>query len=249
MPPKRTFMDDVAIKELISQGVPDALDDYDANKDSGNGHDSHHSGSGSGSRRTPSTARMCTYKDFLNCQPLNFKCTKGFVGLTQWFEKIESVFHISNFTVECQVKYATCTLLGNALTWWNSYVKTVGHDAAYGMPWKTLMKMMIDKYYPRKLAIKCGRMFLEECDEVEKYVGGLPDNIQGNVMSARTKMMQEAIDLVNDLMDQKCKFHHNGPCTVKHYMSDFPELKNQNHGNQAESGEAHGMAYALGGGP
>ncbi|GKE56606.1 hypothetical protein Tco_1495791, partial [Tanacetum coccineum] len=33
-----------------------------------------------------------------------------------------------------QVKYATCTLLGNALTWWNSHIKTVGHDAAYGMP-------------------------------------------------------------------------------------------------------------------
>ncbi|GJX97706.1 hypothetical protein Tco_0353504 [Tanacetum coccineum] len=25
----------------------------------------------------------------------------------------------------------------------------LGHDAAYGMPWKTLMKMMTDKYYPR----------------------------------------------------------------------------------------------------
>ncbi|GKC53179.1 hypothetical protein Tco_1075924 [Tanacetum coccineum] len=26
----------------------------------------------------------------------------------------------------------------NALTWWNSHIKTVGNDAAYGMPWKTL---------------------------------------------------------------------------------------------------------------
>nr|GFD38431.1 hypothetical protein [Tanacetum cinerariifolium] len=25
----------------------------------------------------------------------------------------------------------------------------VSHDAAYGMPWKTLMKMMTDKYFPR----------------------------------------------------------------------------------------------------
>ncbi|GJV01443.1 hypothetical protein Tco_1335012 [Tanacetum coccineum] len=52
-------------------------------------------------------------------------------------------------TLGNRVKYATCTLLGNALTWWNSHVKTVCHDAAYGMPWKTLMKMMFDKYYPR----------------------------------------------------------------------------------------------------
>ncbi|GJZ10234.1 hypothetical protein Tco_0544993 [Tanacetum coccineum] len=46
----------------------------------------------------------------------------------------ESVFHINNCTVENQVKFATCTLYSVALTWWNTHVKTVGHDAAYGMP-------------------------------------------------------------------------------------------------------------------
>ncbi|GKF08231.1 hypothetical protein Tco_0042455 [Tanacetum coccineum] len=30
---------------------------------------------------------------------------------------MESVFHISNCVVENQVKFATCTFLGNALTW------------------------------------------------------------------------------------------------------------------------------------
>ncbi|GJU73941.1 hypothetical protein Tco_1265346 [Tanacetum coccineum] len=69
--------------------------------------------------------------------------------LTQWFEKMESVFHISNCIVACQIKFATCTMLGSELTWWNSHVKTVGHDAAYGMTWKTLMKMMTDNYCPR----------------------------------------------------------------------------------------------------
>ncbi|GKA67183.1 hypothetical protein Tco_0766991 [Tanacetum coccineum] len=29
---------------------------------------------------------------------------EGVAGLSQWFERIESVFHISNFTVENQVK-------------------------------------------------------------------------------------------------------------------------------------------------
>nr|GFB76740.1 reverse transcriptase domain-containing protein [Tanacetum cinerariifolium] len=62
---------------------------------------------------------------------------------------MESVFHISNCAVENQVKFATCTLHSVALTWWNTHVKAVGHDAAYGMPWKTLMKMMTDKYCPR----------------------------------------------------------------------------------------------------
>nr|GEV32137.1 hypothetical protein [Tanacetum cinerariifolium] len=58
-----------------------------------NGDDNHDLGSGV--RRQAPTARECTYNDFLKCQPLNFKGTKGVVGLTQWFEKMESVFHIS----------------------------------------------------------------------------------------------------------------------------------------------------------
>ncbi|GKD04819.1 hypothetical protein Tco_1179793 [Tanacetum coccineum] len=35
---------------------------------------------------------------------------------------------------ENQVKFANCTLHSVALTWWNTHVKTVGHDATYGMP-------------------------------------------------------------------------------------------------------------------
>ncbi|GJW32427.1 hypothetical protein Tco_0052459 [Tanacetum coccineum] len=69
-----------------------------------------------GVRRQVPAARECTYSDFLKCQPLNFKGTEGVVGLTQWFEKMKSVFHISNCTVACQIKFATCTLQGNALT-------------------------------------------------------------------------------------------------------------------------------------
>ncbi|GKC93129.1 hypothetical protein Tco_1158571, partial [Tanacetum coccineum] len=149
MPPKRTTtpMTNATIKQLIAQCVADALAEYEAYISSGNGDDSHDSGSGR--RRTEHTTRECTYSDFLKCRPLNYKGTEGVVGLTQWFEKMEIVFHISNCTVACQIKFATCTLLGSALTWWHSHVKTVGHDAAYGMTWKTLMKMLIDKYCPR----------------------------------------------------------------------------------------------------
>nr|GEU74196.1 reverse transcriptase domain-containing protein [Tanacetum cinerariifolium] len=84
----------------------------------------------------------------IEAHPMNFKGTEGVISLTQWLEKMESVFHISNYTVACQVKFATCTLQGNALTWWNSHVRVVGHDVAYAMPWKTVKKMMTDKYCP-----------------------------------------------------------------------------------------------------
>ncbi|GJY10774.1 hypothetical protein Tco_0378959 [Tanacetum coccineum] len=144
MPPKRNSMSAAAIERLISQRVADALLDYEANRNSenengnrnGNGNDNVNGShdSGSGNRRTLHTARGCTYKEFLNCQSLNFKGIEGVVRLAYWFEKMKSVFHISNCAVECQVKYVICTLLGSALTWWNSHVRTVGHDAAYEMP-------------------------------------------------------------------------------------------------------------------
>ncbi|GKB64663.1 hypothetical protein Tco_0920849 [Tanacetum coccineum] len=47
--------------------------------------------------------------------------------------EMETVFRISNCTVKNQIKFATCTLLGSALTWWNAHVRTVGHDVAYAI--------------------------------------------------------------------------------------------------------------------
>ncbi|GKD96095.1 hypothetical protein Tco_1379992 [Tanacetum coccineum] len=154
-----------------------------------------------GIRGTVRTPRECTYKDFLNCKPLTFKGTKGVVVLSQWFEKIESVFHISNCVVENQVKFATCTFLRNALTWWTSHLKTVTQDVAYAMDCRVLMSQFTPFF--QELALMCGRMFHEELEEVEKYVGGLPDMIQGNVMSYQPKMMEKVIEFANDQMDQK----------------------------------------------
>ncbi|GJY19418.1 reverse transcriptase domain-containing protein [Tanacetum coccineum] len=182
-----TSVTNAQIQAMINEGVTAALAARDATR---NGDDSHTSGTGA--RRPVQVARECTYPDFLKCQPLNFKGTEGVVGLTQWFEKMESVYSISNCTVACQVKFATCTLQGNALTWWNSHVKTTTPEAAHAMPWRTLKKMMTDKYCPRgeikklefemwnlkvkgndvvaysqrfqELALMCDRMFPEEID-------------------------------------------------------------------------------------
>ncbi|GJZ93593.1 hypothetical protein Tco_0665658 [Tanacetum coccineum] len=59
---------------------------------------------------------------------------------------METVFRISNCSVENQIKFSTCTLLAGALTWWNSHVRIVGHDVAYAMTWIDLRKKMTDKY-------------------------------------------------------------------------------------------------------
>ncbi|GJW39856.1 putative reverse transcriptase domain-containing protein [Tanacetum coccineum] len=190
---------------------------------------------------------------------------------------MESVFYISGCAVENQVKFATCTLLGAALTWWNGHVRTLGHDAAYAMTWGTFKKKLMDKYFPnddiKKLKIELWNL------KIDKYIGGLPDNIHGNVMSARPKTLDFAIELANDLMDQKlrtyaeraytagpsekkvytgdlplctkCNYHHTRQCAPKCGKCKRHIKKNcpklKNHGNSNRNGTAQGRAYALGG--
>nr|GFB57570.1 hypothetical protein [Tanacetum cinerariifolium] len=125
-----TSVTDAQLKALIDQGVANSLTVRDADR-SQNGEDSHDSRMGV--RRQAPRACECTYQDFIKCKPLYFKGTEGVVKLTQWFERMETVFRISNCTVENQIKFATRTLLGSALTWWNSHVTTVGPDVAYAM--------------------------------------------------------------------------------------------------------------------
>nr|GEX42381.1 putative reverse transcriptase domain-containing protein [Tanacetum cinerariifolium] len=120
-----TYVTDAQLEALIEHGVAKALAARDANRNT-NGEDSHVSGTCA--RRTKRVTRECAYPDFLKCKPLNFKGTEGVVELTQWFDKMETVFRISNCFVENQIKFSTCTLLGSALTWWNSHVMTVGPD-------------------------------------------------------------------------------------------------------------------------
>ncbi|GJR36359.1 putative reverse transcriptase domain-containing protein [Tanacetum coccineum] len=263
-----TSVTNAQIQAMINEGVTAALAARDATR---NGDDSHTSGTGA--RRPVQVARECTYPDFLKCQPLNFKGTEGVVGLTQWFEKMESVYSISNCTVACQVKFATCTLQGNALTWWNSHVKTTTPEAAHAMPWRTLKKMMTDKYCPRgeikklefemwnlkvkgndvvaysqrfqELALMCDRMFPEEIDQVEKYVGGLPDTIHGSVMATKPKTMQDAIEFATELMDKKINTWAERQADNKR-KSDDTARNNQN--QQPNKRQNTGRAYAAGNG-
>ncbi|GJU84723.1 putative reverse transcriptase domain-containing protein [Tanacetum coccineum] len=102
-----TTVTEAQLQALIDQGVAAAMAEAEASRVR-NGYNSNGSGP-----RPAQTARECSYSKFLKCKPLDFKGTEGVVGLTRWFEKMESVFSISNCTIaqpSCQVKFATCTL-------------------------------------------------------------------------------------------------------------------------------------------
>nr|GEV29080.1 hypothetical protein [Tanacetum cinerariifolium] len=218
------------IEDLIAQQVAEALANYEAtrttnalmaesqsqngsdgdNENGGNGN-GNHGGGGNNKNGNPNengrgampVARVCTYQDFMKCQSLNFKGTGGVVGLTRWFEKMEIVDHINNCPEVYQVKYATCTLLDSALTLWNLYKRTVEVDAAFAMTWRDVMKLMTERF--QELTLLCTRMVPREEDQIKRNVGGLPNNIQGNVISTEPTRLQDAIGLANSLMDQKLK--------------------------------------------
>ncbi|GKB05552.1 hypothetical protein Tco_0833747 [Tanacetum coccineum] len=113
------------------------------------------------------------------------------------------VFHINNCLEKSQVKYATCTLLDSALTWWNSHKRTIGTEAAFALSWRELMKLMTERF--QELTMMCTKMVPEEEDWVEKFIGGLPNNIKGNVIAAEPTRLQDAVRIANNLMDQKLK--------------------------------------------
>ncbi|GJR93277.1 hypothetical protein Tco_0265451 [Tanacetum coccineum] len=90
---------------------------------------------GGGLRRPVQPARVCSYTDFMKCQPLNFKGTEGVNG------------HVRSFGLD-----VLCYDLGNSQ------------------------------------------------EEVDEQILS-----KRNVMSARPKTLDDAIELANDLMDQKLR--------------------------------------------
>nr|GEX07023.1 hypothetical protein [Tanacetum cinerariifolium] len=88
----------------------------------------------------------------------------------------------------------------------------------------------------QELILLCTRMVRDEEDIVERFIGGLPENIQGNVIATNPARLQDAIRIAN--------------------QKDCPKLRNQNRGNQTRNkagnktggNEVTAKAYAIGGG-
>ncbi|GJR21196.1 reverse transcriptase domain-containing protein [Tanacetum coccineum] len=174
--------------------------------------------------------KACNYKEFRAVMHENFRGTEGAVGLTRWFEKLESQFGISNVAEGDRVKFASSTLLDGALTWWNVYVRSVTLDTAHATPWSDFKAMFIQKYCPRnevkqmenelwnlkvkgtnltaynqrfqELILLCPEMVPNADRLLERYIEGLPLSIKGNVTSSKPVDLHEAIDMAQGLMYQ-----------------------------------------------
>nr|GEW00448.1 putative reverse transcriptase domain-containing protein [Tanacetum cinerariifolium] len=208
-----TLMTDAAIKALISRGMADALAEHEIQRNNNlNGNVSQ--GSGTGMTRAVRPTRKCTYTDFLKCQPMNFKGTEGVVGLTQWFKRMETVFSISNYAVENQVKFATCTLHGVALTLWRSHIKKLEMEI-----WELKVKDVIE-FVTELVDNKIRTLAERKAKNKRKFDNNnqaqqQPPKKHGVVIAytvgpGERKKYAGTLPLCN-----KCKFHHNGHYTVK----------------------------------
>ncbi|GKD23818.1 hypothetical protein Tco_1225521, partial [Tanacetum coccineum] len=89
-------MTQAAIRKLVADSVATALEAQAANIENINN---------TTRPREALVARQCSYKEFMSCQPINFK--------------------------DCKVKFATGTLTEEALSWWNSFAQPIEIKEAY----------------------------------------------------------------------------------------------------------------------
>ncbi|GJU61758.1 reverse transcriptase domain-containing protein [Tanacetum coccineum] len=189
MPPKRTStseapaMTQAAIRKLVADSVTTALEAQAATMANA---DNANRNTG---EREAHVARKFSYKEFMSFQPINFKSSEG------------------------AVKFATGTLIEEALSWWNSFAQPIGIEEAYKITWVEFKKLLIKKYCPRtkvqkmeyefyhltvkgndlktymrrfqELATLCPTMVPDSEKMMEVFIGGLPRSIEGNVTASK----------------------------------------------------------------
>nr|GEV34438.1 putative reverse transcriptase domain-containing protein [Tanacetum cinerariifolium] len=162
---------------------------------------------------------------------IEFHRTEGAVGLVRWFKKMENTFEISECAEGKKVKFATATFHGEALTWWNSQVATLGREVANERPWTEVKQMMTDEFCPteevqrleeelrrlklkdiniaaytkmfNELALLCPDVVPNKKKRVELYIKGLPEIIKGETTSSRPATLNESVRMAHALMEQK----------------------------------------------
>ncbi|GJW83940.1 putative reverse transcriptase domain-containing protein [Tanacetum coccineum] len=122
--------------------------------------------------------RECTYPDFVKFQPLNFKGTKGVVGLTRWFEKMETVFHINNcperelMKLMTEVYFPRNEIQKMESELWNLSVKN-NDLAAYTQRFQELT-MMCTKMVPERIGLRNSLEghYKNECPKLKNQTHG-----------------------------------------------------------------------------
>ncbi|GJY93043.1 putative nucleotidyltransferase, ribonuclease H [Tanacetum coccineum] len=219
MAPKRTStsaapaMTQAAIRKLVADSVSAALEAQAATMANAK-----NTNRNTGQGEAP-VARKYSYKEFMSCQPFNFK-----------------------------VKFATGTLTEKALSWWNSFAQPIGIEEAYKITWSEFKNLLIKKYCPRtevkkmedefynltikgndlktylrrfqELAVLCPTVVPNSEKLMEVFIRGLPRSIEGNVTASKPQTLEEAITITQRTFTnnnyQNNRNNNNNNCNNDH---------------------------------
>ncbi|GJU69804.1 reverse transcriptase domain-containing protein [Tanacetum coccineum] len=191
MPPKRMStseapaMTQAAIRKLVADSVSAASEAQAANMTNTDN---------TTRPREALVARQCSYKEFMSCQPINFKGMEGAVGLIRWFERTESVFYRSNYTEDCKV---------------NTVPEMRSEDEDGNFTIDVKRECSQDKIIE-------GNVTASKTQTLEEAI-----NIAQRLMDQETFRAYAATPTKNNgytgnrPLCKKCTLHHTGPCTVK----------------------------------
>ncbi|KAI3805341.1 hypothetical protein L1987_27634 [Smallanthus sonchifolius] len=176
---------------------------------------------------------QCTFNHFNSCNPLKLYGTEGATGLLQWFENNEGTFLNSDCPDNLRVLHATSVFQKRALTWWNGERRTRVIEAAMALPWDEVKRLMTEEFCPRNEVNKLEAEFWDLAQDsgeslayttrfhelillvphmvtplsrcIEKYIGGLPRQIQDTVLGSNPPTLEDAIRLSATWIDNNVK--------------------------------------------
>nr|GFA64316.1 hypothetical protein [Tanacetum cinerariifolium] len=178
---------------------------------------------GTGGGRMERVTRECTYPDFMKCKPLNFKGTEGVVELTQWSKKMETVFRISNCSVDMKKKMT------------DKYCPRGEMKKLESKLWNLKVKSNDVRSHNQRfqaLALLYVRMFLEEADKIERYVGGLPDVIHGSVVASSLRRCKRQLKWKMNLLTKGTTAGLNTRLKTKEKLMTLSEAIKANSNNK-----------------
>ncbi|GJY59814.1 putative reverse transcriptase domain-containing protein [Tanacetum coccineum] len=176
MPPKRTSTSEAsamtqgAIKKLVDDSVSAALEAHAANMAN--------TDNTTRPREAP-VARQCSYKEFMSCQPINFKEEAYKITWVEFKKLLIKKYCPRTEVQKMEDEFYHLTVKGNDL---KTYVRRF-----------------------QELATLCPTMVPDSEKMMEVFIGGLPRSIEGNVTASKPQTLEEAINIAQRLMDQVTK--------------------------------------------
>jgi hypothetical protein len=174
-----------------------------------------------------------TIRQFTSCTPPKYSGGEGATALMQWLEAMENTFVVSDCPDHLRVRYATSVFTKRALTWWNGQKIIFGLLEAYDLSWEEFKSLLLDEFCPISETIKLEEEFYglkqqggdhhsyttrfhelsllvphqvtPEFRAVEKYIQGLPVEVENLVTVTQPATLSDAIRMATTISNNCVK--------------------------------------------